>query len=180
LRIGRFDSAQDGNAASIARDRSGTVAIEFALLAIPLFLLLFGILETGLIFFGSSALEKATADAARLVRTGQVQAANMTAAQYHDYICGQVSVLLSCGTNLQVDVEAFSNFNGVAISDPIQNGALDPNLNNFNVGVAGNVVLVRTFYTWDILTPILKPFFANLAGGQRLLTSTAAFRNEPF
>jgi Flp pilus assembly protein TadG len=180
LRIGRFSSAHGDKPASIVRDRRGAVAMEFALLAIPLFLLLFGILETGLIFFGSSMLEKATADAARLVRTGQAQAANMTATQYHDYICGQVSALLSCGSNLQVDVEAFSDFNSLVISNPIQNGLLDPNLNKFNVGVAGNIVLVRTFYTWDILTPILRPFFGNLSGGQRLLTSTAAFRNEPF
>src|SRR6478672_660232 len=151
----------------MAHDRRGAVAIEFALLAIPLFLLLFGILETGLIFFGGSMLERATADAARLVRTGQAQAANMTATQYHDYICDEISALLSCGANLQVDVEAFSSFNNVVISDPIQGGVLDPNLNRFDVGVAGNIVLVRTFYTWDILTPILRPFFANLSGGQR-------------
>jgi hypothetical protein len=77
-------------------------------------------------------------------------------------------------------VEAYTNFNSVVISNPIVGGVLDPNLNKYNVGVAGNIVLVRTFYTWDILTPILKPFFGNLANGQRLMTSTAAFRNEPF
>jgi Flp pilus assembly protein TadG len=180
LRIGRFGSAQGGKVAGIARDRRGAVAIEFALLAIPLFMLLFGILETGLIFFGSSVLERATADAARLVRTGQAQAINMTATQYHDYICGEVSVLLSCGASLQVDVEAYSDFNSVVVSNPIVGGVLDPNLNKYNMGVSGNIVLVRTFYTWNILTPILRPFFANLSGGQRLMTSTAAFRNEPF
>jgi Flp pilus assembly protein TadG len=180
LHAGNFRFCTVDAAGAMVGDRRGSVAIEFSLIAIPLFMLLFGILETGLIFFGSSMLEKATADGARLVRTGQVQAQNMTATQFHDYICTQVSPLLSCGTNLQVDVESFSDFNSVNIQNPIKNGVLDPNLNKFSVGGSGNIVLVRTFYTWDIVTPLLKPFFANLGNGQRLLTSTAAFRNEPF
>lgn len=155
--------------------------IEFALVAIPFFMLLFGVLEVGIIFFGNSMLEKATADASRLIRTGQAQAQNMTAVQFHDYICTQVSPLLSCGTNLQVDVEAFSSFGGVNIQNPIDGqGNLNQNLNSYAIGRAGDIVLVRTFYTWDIVTPLLKPFFANLSNGKRLLTSASTFRNEPF
>ena len=75
---------------ALSRDRRGSVAVEFSFIAIPFFMLLFGVLETGLVFFGNSMLDKATADAARLVRTGQAQAQNMTASQFHDYICTQV------------------------------------------------------------------------------------------
>lgn len=168
-------------AGAISRDRRGSVAIEFSLIASPFFMLLFGVLETGIIFFGSSMLEKGTADAGRLIRTGQAQAQQMTAVQFHDYICTQVSPLLSCGTNLQVDVEAYSDFGDIQIPDPIgPDGKLKTNLNNYNVGAPGDIVLVRTFYTWDIVTPILKPFFANLSNGQRLLSSSSTFRNEPF
>jgi Flp pilus assembly protein TadG len=166
---------------SLSRDRRGSVAVEFALIAIPFFMLLFGILEAGVIFFGNSMLEKATADAARLVRTGQAQAQNMTATQFHDYICTQVSPLLNCNSNLQVDVEAFNGFGNVTITNPIDsNGNLNNNLNNYIVGGPGDIVLVRTFYTWDIVTPLLRPFFSNLSNGQRLLTSASTFRNEPF
>ncbi|HEY1961631.1 MAG TPA: TadE/TadG family type IV pilus assembly protein [Rhizomicrobium sp.] len=155
--------------------------VEFSLIAIPFFMLLFGILEAGLIFFGNCILETATEDAARLIRTGQAQAANMTATQFHDYICGKVTPILSCSSNLQVDVEAYSGFGGMSIPSPIDGtGHLNAALNNYNVGGSGSIVLVRTFYTWDIITPLLRPFFANLSGGQRLLTSAATFRNEPF
>jgi Flp pilus assembly protein TadG len=65
-------------ARAISRDRRGSVAIEFSLIAIPFFMLLFGVLEVGIIFFGSSMLEKATADAGRLIRTGQAQEQQMT------------------------------------------------------------------------------------------------------
>lgn len=166
---------------ALVRDRRGSVLVEFSFIAIPFFMLLFGILETGLVFFGNSMLDKATADAARLVRTGQAQAQNMTAAQFHDYICTQVSPLLTCGANLQVDVEAFTDFGNVNLPDPIDaNGNLNPNLNHYVIGGPGDIVLVRTFYTWDIITPLLRPFFSNLSGGQRLMTSAATFRNEPF
>ena len=56
-------------AAAFSKDVRGSVLIEFALVSIPFFMLLFGVLEVGIIFFGNSMLEKATSDAARLIRT---------------------------------------------------------------------------------------------------------------
>ena len=167
----------------LSRDKRGSVVVEFALISIPFFMLLLGVLEVGVVFFGSSMLEKGTADAARLIRTGQVQAQSMNANQFHDYICGQISALLStCNSgSLQVDVEAFSSFSGVTIPNPIKSdGTLDSNLKNFQVGGPGDIVLVRTFYTWNVVNPLLRPFFSNLSSGQRLLTSASTFRNEPF
>ena len=32
----------------------------------------------------------------------------------------------------------------------------------------------------NIITPLLRPFFANLSNGRRLMTAAATFRNEPF
>jgi len=165
---------------SFGRDKRGATIVEFALLAMPFFLLLCGVLETGVVFFGASVLEKATIDAARLVKTGQVQTGGMTQQQFHDYICGEIAPLLPCA-GLQVDVEAFDDFSDVTITPPIDaNGNLDPNLDNYATGHAGDVVLVRTFYTWDVVTPLIGSLLANLSNGKRLLTSTAAFRNEPF
>ena len=169
-----------GRFRALGKDKRGVTIIEFALLATPFFMLLLGILEIGVVFFGDSVLEKATGDAARLVRTGQAQAQNMTQQQFHDYICDQISDLLACGP-LQVDVEAFSSFENVNIANPINgDGTLNTDLDNYNIGNRGDIVLVRTFYSWDIMTPLLRPFFSNLSNGDRLLTSTQAFRNEPF
>ena len=180
VRSARFAIPGYKTASAMARDRRASVVVEFALIAIPFFMLLFGVLEAGLIFFGNTVLDKATEDAARLVRTGQAQAANMTASQFHDYICNQISPLLSC-SGLQVDVESFGGFGSVSIPNPIKpDGTLDSSLNNYSIGGSGAIVLVRTFYSWDIITPLLRPFFANLANGQRLMSSAATFRNEPF
>lgn len=162
------------------RTQSGSAAVEFALIAPVFFLLLFGIIESGLIYFASSTLENATNDAARLIRTGQVQTGNMTAVQFRQQICNQIAPLLACDGNLQIDVESYSNFGGADFGNPIVNGQLNNSLDNFSPGNAGDVVLVRTFYTWHIITPLLQPFFSNLSGGMHLISSTAAFRNEPY
>jgi Flp pilus assembly protein TadG len=161
--------------------RAGSAALEFALIAPIFFVLLMGSIEVGVMFFGQFVLQSATNDAARLIRTGQVSAANMTAAQFRTTICNEISPVLACDSNLQIDVEAFSNFSSASYPNPLtSNNTLDPNLNNFAPGSVCSVVLLRTFYTWSVITPLLTPFMTNMANNQHLLSATAAFRNEPY
>ena len=42
------------------------------------------------------------------------------------------------------------------------------------------VVLVRTFYPWSIMTPLMQPLLQNMPNGQYLLSAAAAFRSEPY
>ena len=51
----------------------GTTAIEFALLAVPFFTLIMGIIEMSIMFATASIFEGATGTAARMIRTGQIQ-----------------------------------------------------------------------------------------------------------
>jgi Flp pilus assembly protein TadG len=169
------------------RRRKGSAAIEFAMLAPVLFVLIMGIIEVGLLFFSQFMLEKAVTDAGRLIRTGQAAVWNtaapkgMTQTQFHDYICGKISSLLSCGSNLQIDIEAFSTFATVSYTSPLNaNKTLNTDLKNYNIGDVCNVVLVRVFYTWNVATPLLTPFMTNMANNQHLLSAAAAFRNEPY
>jgi Flp pilus assembly protein TadG len=60
LRVGRRVSRRGGG-----RGDRGAAAVEFALLAVPLFTLLFGAIEYGLYFADVQMIERATADAAR-------------------------------------------------------------------------------------------------------------------
>ena len=164
-----------------ARTNSGSAGIEFAMIAPVFFLFLMGIIETGIIFFGNSTLQFAADDVARQVRTGQVQAANLTAAQFRTLVCNDIGALLACNANLQIDVETFTNFSGASMTPPINsNGNLNPNLNNFNPGSACQVAVIRLFYTWRVITPLMQPLLSNISGGNHLLTASGAFRNEPF
>jgi Flp pilus assembly protein TadG len=164
-----------------ARARSGSAAIEFAFVAPIFFLFLMGTMETGFIFLGTFVLQNATNDAARQIRTGQVMLNKMNQTDFRTQICNAISPLLACDANLQVDVENYANFGQAAISNPVQaNGTLNPNLNNFQPGTTCSIVLVRTFYTYPVATPLLTPFLVNINSNQHLMTAAAAFRNEPY
>jgi Flp pilus assembly protein TadG len=169
----------------------GSAAIEFALVAPVFFILLMGTVETGVIFFAQSTLQNAVNDTARMVRTGQTgcfttsggNCVAMTQAQFRTQICGEASAILQdCnGTSLQFDVQAYSSgFSTASNSSPLDGGGNLPPLTAFNVGNACDVVLVRAYYKWPVFTPILGFFLQNVAGGYHLLSTAAAFRNEPY
>lgn len=163
------------------KNQDGVAALEFALVALPFFLLLYAVLDVSLIFFASTTLENGIVAAARQIRTGQAQAANMSEEEFRALVCGQIDMLLACDTRLAIDVRTFNGWG------PAQNlpAALDANGNltgnmNFDPGGAGDVVVVRAFYTWPMMTPTVGDQFSNMAGGMRLLEASIAFRNEPF
>ena len=64
------------------RNRRGSAAVEFALVAPVFFALLFAIIETALVFFAGQVLETITQDSARQILTGQAQTAAFTQAQF--------------------------------------------------------------------------------------------------
>ena len=158
----------------------GATALEFALVA-PIFLtLLFAIMETGIIYLAQSDLQNAVDSGARLVLTGQVQSQNMSASDFRTAICNGLS-MLGCNSNLQIDVEAYTGYSSASFAAATDSsGNLKTTLNNYQPGTACNVVLVRSFYTWNIITPVLSQFLTNMSTGKHLISATAAFRNEPF
>ena len=163
------------------RSISGSAAIEFAFVAPIFFLFLMATIETGIIYLGNFVLQNAVGDAARQIRTGQAATSNMTQAQFRTLICNGISPLLSCDSNLQIDVETFTNFASASISNPITaSGGLDPSLNNWAPGTVCSIVLVRAFYTWTVATPLLTPFLVNMSNSDHLLSAAVVFRNEPY
>lgn len=160
--------------------RKGAAAVEFALVALPFFLLLFATVETTTVFFAAQSLENATMEAARLVRTGQVQQGGISETEFRQRVCDNISFVMTCDARLQIDVRTFSSFQAVDFTDVLDE---DGNYNGqfvFQPGSAGDVVLVRVFYSWPILTPVIEEALDDMAGGARLLVASAAFRNEPF
>ncbi|MDE2183440.1 MAG: pilus assembly protein [Alphaproteobacteria bacterium] len=174
-------NAKQRRTGAMRRDRSGSAAIEFALIAPVLFVFLMGIIETGVIFFAQFVLQNAVNDAARQIRTGQVAASAMTQAQFRALVCSEIGPVMGCGTNLQIDVESYNGFSGANFGNPLTAGnTLDPTLDNWLPGTYCSIVLVRVFYTWDVVTPLLTPFLSNMANNQHLIAASAAFRNEPY
>ena len=78
--------------------RRGAVATEFAILAIPLFTMLLGVMELGYDFFVQAALDSAVETAAAApVQVGAVQCgASSNSAAILKAVCPSLSPLLSC------------------------------------------------------------------------------------
>jgi Flp pilus assembly protein TadG len=163
-----------------SKSHSGSAIIEFALIAPIFFLMLFAIIEIGIIFFAQSTLQHATDNLGRMIRTGQVQGQQLTQTQVRTKVCADLAPLIPCDNTLYIDVEAFSNFGSVTFSPPLDSkGNMIP-LSNFETGTACSVVLVRVFYGWPVFTPVLTSFLTSMAGSKHLLYAASAFRNEPF
>ena len=166
------------------RNRRGSTAVEFALVAPAFFALLFAILETAIMFFADQVLESVTQTAARTIMTGQTQAAGYSEAQFMaNVVCPSgslASVLFNCTTGISVDVQSYPAFGNVVINSQIDAGNNFVPPTNFNPGGPSQIVVVRLFYQWPLFVTGLGYNIANLSGGKRLLVATAAFQNEPY
>lgn len=163
---------QAGLARRFATDREGAAAVEFAMVAMPFFFVLFMIIEVSLVFLAGQLLETATTDASRLVMTGQAQTANFDQARFRTEVCNRIGMLIPCAA-VNVDVQTYAGFGAANTGRPVGPGG-------FNAGGAGDIVVVRVTHEWRAAVPTFGMVLGDLPNGNRLLLSTVAFRNEPF
>jgi Flp pilus assembly protein TadG len=162
------------------RNRRGSAAVEFAMVA-PMFIaLLFAILESAMVFFASQVLETVTQDSARMIMTGQEQTAGQSKAQFKTAVCSKVNALFDCANGITVDVTSASQFGTLSLTDPIDASCNYAPPNNYLPGGPGDTVVVRLFYQWPIFVTGLGFNLACGSGSKRVLTATAAFQNEPY
>ena len=161
------------------RNRRGSAAVEFALVAPVFFALLFAIIETAIVFFASQVLETITQTSGRYIMTGQAQTAALTSGQFKTYVCNQIPALFTCA-NLYVDVQSYSSFTSVTFNNHIDAANNFDTTMQYNPGTQGQIVVVRLFYQWPLFVTGLGYNISNLTGSKRLLAATAAFQNEPF
>ncbi|KQT53857.1 MULTISPECIES: TadE/TadG family type IV pilus assembly protein [unclassified Aureimonas] len=162
------------------RDRKGVAAIEFALLALPFFLMIFAAIETSIVCLAEMTLDQAVDQVGRTVRTGQAQKANLTKDAFKQQICAKVGFLLACD-KLSVDVATYDNF--AAIPEPLTNGKLDTSGFGYAPGGKETITAVRAFYKWPITTDMMRKYLADggeKGDGTHLLYAISAFRTEPF
>jgi Flp pilus assembly protein TadG len=167
---------------ALLRRRDGAAAVEFALVSIPLFWMIFGMLEFGAMSLVQTNLDHALAETGRKIRTGEAQTSGMTKQDVEDEICANLNKLmtLTCADNLFLDVDRYDSFANVGNGTPTNNGAMDMAQLAYTPGGADEVILVRAYYTWEVFTPLFGAIFANMEDGKRLVVSSMLFRNEPF
>lgn len=165
------------------RDESGTTAIEFAMVAGPFLMLLFGIMGVGLFFFTTFSLENAVERTGRLIRTGQVQQSGMNGQQFKEKVCEIVPGFVDCVNKLRVNVLNFPDSEAIGPGTTAQCLDQDDNLSdvtNFEVGGPQQVVLIWVCYEWSLASKIPYLNLGNMANGSRLIQAATTFRTEPF
>ena len=168
-------------------DDSGATAIEFAMVG-PLFFLMIGcILETGLMLFTEYVLQTSAQEAARLVRTGQAQNAQLTLSQFKSKLCNLAGIIIDCNGKVTVymtsTASSFQTLNG-AVPSYLNVGTKDdgsPNPSSYSCGGPSTPIALIATYDWDFVIPYFMDFFGNIKNGKtRRMAGVMVFKNEPF
>lgn len=162
--------------ARVLRRRDGATAVEWAVIMAPFLTLCFGIIETAMMFFVAATLEGQVEKAARQIRTGVVQQSGNPERTFRRLLC--TDSFIDCKEVL-VDVRTFPNFASITYPDFFdQDGqATSP---SFRAGNAGDIVVVRVAYPWQMLTPFMGRLLADTGSSTKMLNAAAVFRSEPY
>jgi Flp pilus assembly protein TadG len=186
-----------------SQDEKGAVAVEFAFVAPMFLLLLLVIVELGLTLTTQSVLDGATRDAARLIRTGQIQSQTSPITAFQTQLCSEMASLMTvtkCDSSVIFDVEVPPSSNNTFGGLSFTSCSLNNNQSgsgtkcNFATTNGGQIVGVRATYTRSFIIPWVGACLSggscwtgpgsaggsNAGTGGITLTSTVVFRNEPF
>ena len=173
---------------SFAGCRKGATTVEFALVATPFIALLVAIIQTFIVFFAQRVLDEVTEEASRYIMTGEAQGGSMTQSSFANYLCTSantatlVSTLFTC-SNIMINVQNYSSFSSANTTTPTltynSNGTVS-NSWSYSAGNPGDIVVVQVMYQWPVVLGPLSFNLGNLSNGDRLLISTAVFKNEPY
>ncbi len=188
---------RDSLSRQFAEKTTGAVAVEFALIALPFLATLLVIMEEGLDLYMKSAIEHATTEAARSIFTGAAQNMTLNGAALtqqtfiQNVVCPNLPSSLSC-SNVFVNVVSFQqsyaagatpyytflNTAKTAIAPP----QLDNAKNSFCLGSGSAYVVLQVSYPLPVITDLLGSAKLATYNGRtvRVISYTAAFRNEPF
>lgn len=191
----RTEGRRGGLLRRLAGDREGVAAIEFAMLAIPFFLLAFAIIEMCVAYAAEQLLDHAVDDMARKLRTGQITfasqgATDMNADEFREAFCAEIAIMMGCNERLYLDVQEFNDFDDMPLGVPREDGAPFGNLEDgefgFSPGDGNSKNMLRAYYRWPVVTNLIRPFVTNIRPegeglpSDYLIIGTAAFQNEAF
>jgi hypothetical protein len=170
------------------RNEDGVAAIEFAIVALPFFLFVFGIIGIGLYFLASTSLEYGVETAARKIRTGEADKGDMSVSQFKELVCKSASSYIDCG-KLAVVVQHAATWSGVSPQsctdsngDMVGSTGSSGEMISKYAGGASEVVLVTLCFKWDLANSFqfLKLGTGADGSGPAIIQASAAFKSEPF
>lgn len=164
-------------------EEKGATAVEFAMVALPFVFMVVSLFELALVFLVYTTLDNSLATASRNIRTGALQTSGTppTASAFVSSICSNMGWLQStCTSQLQVDVRTETQFSSPTEPDPMASGTFNSGVLTFNPGTAGQIVLVRAFYQWPLILPVMDAALSKANNGVAVIVATTTFVNEPY
>ncbi|MEM8937407.1 MAG: TadE family protein [Pseudomonadota bacterium] len=188
MAVTRDQNRRRGRRKLFGRDRRGSTAVEFALVA-PIFLtFMFSIFEVGWFFFANSIVDATVTSTGRVIRTGQIQKATGSDQDkldtLYDDICDVVEVFGDCDTRLTLEVATFTSFANLAADTTAATCANAPPEDlaaiPFETGGELEIVRVRVCFLYKTVNPAIGIKIAEAGTSYRRIVSTMIFRNEPY
>ena len=100
-----------------------------------------------------------------------------TGANFKTAVCAKMSWLgANCNSALSIDVRTYADY---ATTNASNLNTIVPTTMAWNPGTAGSIVLIRAYYSWPLITPLLPTGLQN-ANGKRIIYAATAFSNEPY
>ncbi len=156
------------------------------MLALPFVLLLFAILETCISFAAGQLMANATDDLARQIRTGRIRPDDLTATKVHDFICGQLEIMVPSGCpDLVIDLRSEPTFDALSQFEMPLTGTgreriIDKGKTDFKKAASMEKSMLRVLYPWPIMTNLMQKNLSTLKDDKILLFAAATWQNEPF
>jgi Flp pilus assembly protein TadG len=185
------------------RSKDGATAVEFALLAIPYFIIVFAIIETFVAYTAEQLVTNAVDTLGRQLRTGQITynlglSTDKNVTDFRKAFCDEIAIMIKCSateaatpSSLWLDVESYTSFANMPTTIP-RVDANDPHADlattgfKYAPGGSGSINMLRAFYRWQVITDIVRPYVStiNPSDGSLpntfLIVATAAFKNESY
>ncbi|MDR7028108.1 TadE/TadG family type IV pilus assembly protein [Rhizobium rosettiformans] len=187
----------------LVRSSDGAAAIEFAILAVPYFLIVFAIIETFVAFAAEQLVTNAVNTLGRELRTGQItynlnrSTTDMDITKFRRAFCEEVNIMIQCSeeeiatpNKLYIDARTFTSFAAIPKTIPRKSTAaysdIDPTSFKFTPGGPSSINMLRAYYRWQVITDLVRPFITTIrpADGSMpsdfLIVATTAFQNENY
>jgi Flp pilus assembly protein TadG len=164
---------------SLSKDRKGSAAIEFAILALPFFVVIFAIAEIAIMYFVDSGLDAALHKAVRSVRVGVAKSGNWDSIKFKQVVCNELALSFNCSTKLKVRATVITDMASINKGNPITTGTLNVT-ESFDLGDSGSYVLIQAYLPWDPTFQLYTIASSRMSDGSYLLGSAELIKNEPF
>lgn len=178
------------------RAREGVSAIEFAIIAPVLLLLIFGIIEFATIMLLANIMENATSISSRLGKTGYAAGGKSRTDTIRDSVIDRAGGLID-PAKLTITSKYYEQFDQIGDAEPWNdanhngiaetgeyvdingNGQYDADMGIAGFGDAEDIVVYTVRYPWNIMTPIMREIIGD-AQGEFPITAHAVVKNEPY